>query len=507
MLCSRLFGRSLASPARRTGSALVLVMVVLGLGFVLAFALLESQTAYLFLQRNAVQLDQARQAALSGVSAALQHIRDSQWSGVGTSFRQKISSTQEFVVFYDQGDPLLTPGHPQYHLWPYRVTITVEGRAKDPNAPGFAVRHRIRLVVQLVPERMPDEPYGWQTATTHTFAQRYRPNGGTVRIEVPCQIQGPVLFQKQLRLMSKYPFPHEALIRFADDLNNMRQQGFPDYRPLVSLVRLPYSAQSADTLSLLQGHLGVPAQDTPADPNLDWSLTDRLDSYQLFPGGKLYQAQPLSSPLQNVVLKPDPKNNPLGIFFHDGLLEIEGDVQLEGTLVVYGSTSGGVRVRGQNVVLQGARLPALLGSEEPVQLPVIISQDDVEILGGAGVEVNGLVYAGDRFRVRKADQDQLVFRSYGPICAQRLHIQMRTDWDRGKEEWQSLWESFTQSGSLFFPQWLHQTQGLDPQPQIVLSPAQSSIQFHWPTPQQPLFVPASSGQGLRWEVVRWEQFP
>jgi hypothetical protein len=100
-------------------------------------------------------------------------------------------------------------------------------------------------------------------------------------------------------------------------------------------------------------------------------------------GGKTYLAKNILSPaLQNQTLGPT-SDNPAGVFNKIGSLDLNGNVKINGTLVVIG---GSVRVQGGgNVITAMDNFPAAM-----------IDQDINFKTAGASLEIRGLIWLGGR---------------------------------------------------------------------------------------------------------------
>ena len=502
---TRTDGAAFLGPAScRAGAALVLVMMVLSLGVVLSFALLQAQTAHMFLQRNADHTEQARQAALSGVSAALQQMRDPEWSGVDSSFQQDLGSGMSFLVSYTAGDDQLTPEDPDYWLWPYRVTVTITGRSEDPANPQIASEHTIRLVVQLVPEQLSPVPAAWTTSLQYALFQRYRSSGQDAVVEVPCQIQGRSRFQKKLKFMKSYPYPDQAAQRLAGDWYLLQQQQQTDYRTFTGEVELPLDKQTGRTLQALQA-LGVPVTDRKKNYREDWPLKRAIFSYRLYPGGPVFQAEQLPASLQDVVLEPDPTTNPLGLFFRIGSIELGEDVEIHGTVLTYTFWNGSLKLDGSDILIEPVSMLPLQGETKPVQLPAVILLQHLKVEEDCSAEIRGAVYVSDRLRVYKGSQGDIWLRIQGPVSVERLDIRARDEWDQDDPWWETTWQEFQQSGEPLFPLWLLENKGLDSTPRIVLSGPSDQVRYHWPDARYPIYVQPSEEEGLQWDLVRWEE--
>ncbi|HPP53384.1 MAG TPA: hypothetical protein PK777_10565, partial [Thermoguttaceae bacterium] len=95
-----------------TGVAVVMVLMVLAMTLAVCYAMLRTQSTTLLIQENEQLQNLARQAAMSGLRAALQRMHSADWSGGSSSFQETISSNQSFQVSYTPGDSLLTAADP-----------------------------------------------------------------------------------------------------------------------------------------------------------------------------------------------------------------------------------------------------------------------------------------------------------------------------------------------------------------------------------------------------------
>lgn len=187
---------------KRPGMAVIMVLGLLAITLAFSYAMIRSSSTSASIQRNSGRRGDARQAAMSGVSAALRKIHQDDWAGVGTSLSGTLSATESYQVTYSLGDPSLSPSNPDWEDYAYRVTIDSIGYASAPTQPTLVSKHKIRVVVHLAPELMSAEPTDWATFQQYTvFQARDR----EFRLELPARIEGPVRIQGEVKLATQYP--------------------------------------------------------------------------------------------------------------------------------------------------------------------------------------------------------------------------------------------------------------------------------------------------------------
>lgn len=100
--------------------------------------------------------------------------------------------------------------------------------------------------------------------------------------------------------------------------------------------------------------------------------------------GRTYAAAAIGSgTLSNVTLSPNSTTNPAGIFTYSGSLQLDGNVKINGTLVVVG---GQLKVRGTgNTITPASGYPA-----------AVVDQDLYFNGTGGGLEATGLVWTGGK---------------------------------------------------------------------------------------------------------------
>jgi len=472
----------------------------------LSYSVMRSQMSAVMIQHNSDLRLRARQAAQSGLAAGLRKMNQNDWGGINSTYTGNVNSTDGFAVVYATGDASLTPTNPSYSDYPYRVTMSVTGSASDPANPGVASSHTMRAVVRLVPRQLGPEPPDWPTMKQSTVFQS---SSASFSIDVPCRIQGQVWLQGTLQLCANVPNYDRANQQYVGDLGVMPSAGYPDDRPLTGPIFLPFSNTPWSTLSLLTGTLGAQATDTPQAAAVGWSYPGTIRSYQIYPGGEVYQVPLVSTPLANVSLAPDPQSNPLGVFYIGGDLHLQDNVSVQGSIIA----DGRVSIDGVNVSLQPPSLPALDGATQPVQLPVVIAGDDFQVGAGAQGSVQGIVAAFGDFLIQSGTQ-AAAFDLKGSVITNAFTIQPRSEWQLPSLWWVTQWELFnaqagnglgflfgqTSRGIPYFPIWLGQS-GFISTPILTLEPNPTPLTYHWKNPSDPVYVANPSDPGLRWDVL------
>jgi hypothetical protein len=158
-------------------------------------------------------------------------------------------------------------------------------------------------------------------------------------------------------------------------------------------------------------------------------------------------------------------------------------------------------------------LPALDGTTQPVQLPVVIAGDDFQVSAGGQGSVQGIVAAFDSFLIQSGTQSA-AFDLKGSVITTSFTIQPRSEWEIPNFWWVTLWQAFNAQagnglGNLFgqqsrgipyFPIWLGQS-GFISTPLLTLEPNPTPFTYHWKNPTDPVYVANPSDPGLRWDVL------
>ncbi len=415
--------------AGRRGVAILIVMLLLSITLGLSYAIVRSQTAALRVQQNATSAadrsGSARQAAITGMTCGLKHMGTREWNGVeewagdDSVLRGSLGPHERYVVSFNTGDVFLGSDDPEYESYPYRVTLLSTGYAADAESPEREARHQIEAVVQLIPRAVGPEPPEWPAMSSEFTV--YQWSQGSCEVHVPCRIEGRIRFQDRLKLGkgqpdcgSFYPWRDDAREPYLVDLatkESVEGRSYPPFGwPTVfdaqsddPLLFLPHDLQQRGLINLLEERMEVPTEDKPVSTLTGWRHPGELLSYRLYPGGKSYNALELRSgqlELKQTTLKPDPKTNPLGLYYHRGRIDLRDSVTIQGTLITKGTWDGDVHVFGKNVEIVPHDLPALHSDPEvPVRLPGVVVQDDFRIHPDAECSVVGMLAIWDDFEV------------------------------------------------------------------------------------------------------------
>lgn len=502
-------GSSAARSNCRRGVAVLVVLLMVSVAMAVAYVSMRSQSTALLVQRNTGLRGAARQAAMTGLAAAVKSMQSAGWAGVDTTLARSLGPGQRFEATFTTGDASLLPADADYDEYPYRVTLLVTGYAADPTRAGSQASHTIRAVARLVPRKLADEPTGWTDITDHAFCQW---DAGDSSLTVPFRVEGPVRIRAELDLSeSQLKWSADARRWYFEGLDWLRRNGRPDWRPFTGPVHLDYSEQDSDTFALLRTTLGTTTEDRSSASWFRWSSPFSSRTYRLYPGGKVYSVATLPSNLSGANLEPDPRTNPLGIFLQNGQLDFPANTTIRGTVLAVGSSNADVDFYGANVHLLPVDLPPLLHPDAPEGVPVrlatLVSVDDILFHRGSQASIEGLVMAADDFTVDNARQSETVISIRGKMAAKDIHIARRDEWDRSSSWWrlvESFWAPTDETA--LFPIWL-QVLGMDPEPRMTIRPDEQEIRYHWQKGNDPIYVPHPDDEGLRWELLSWVDNP
>ena len=487
---------------RRRGVAVFVVLMLIALTLSLSYAMVRTQSVSFMIQNNADRRLSAQQTAVTGMSIALKKMQQSDWAGFGSTLNGTISTTDSFTAVYTFGDPTLTAASSDYNDYPFRGTIAVAAKSADPLNPQNIATYQITSVVRLVPRQLSDEPTDWNTMQQYSF---YQSDVDRFEVDIPCQITGTVRIQGMLLIAPHYPDSYDAWWYYLRDLYNMQAWGgLPDYRPFTGKVYLPYSGQDVTHLDALRSTLAVPTVNTaPKSPSSDWVNLSGVSTYQLYPGGPVYNIPQVPAILQSTTLGPDPLTNPLGIYYCNSSLTIKNDVTIRGSLIC----KNNLIIDGTNVDFEPVELPGLFGAGTSVRLPAITCQKfNIKATATTG-KINGLVAVFNAFTIEKASETQS-FPIIGRVIAKQFLIQERTPWDTIDWNYYYYFAFWNQNPfiSHFFPVFMG-NKGRNPKPLLTIKPDTVPITYHWPTPNSSVFMINPADGALRWELVKWTENP
>jgi hypothetical protein len=487
---------------RRRGMALLMVLLLLSLTVGLSYAAMRGQATVGMIQRNSNRRASARQDAITGLSMALKKMNLATWTGVGTSLNGSIGTNDTFLVTYTTGDTQLSSTDPDQ---PYRVTLLSTGYSADPEQVQSIAIYRVRAVVRLIPRQLAAEPATWPNMLNYTV---YQWGLGSVSMMPPSRIEGNVCIQSALDLTSGYQWSSTERASYYQGLEQMRVAGLGDYKPFNGTLAITLSAQNTETKNLLQTQMGLTTVNTAAYTIPDMPFPVSISTYQLYPGGKVYSVPQLPGTLQSVTYQADPVNNPAGLFFHSGPIYLYDNTTINGTLV---TPSGGmIFIEGQQIKLNAVSLPALQGSTQPVQLPVVMTGDSFRVCWHSTVTINGMLAAGSTFLIDSDNQASMTMAHVGALIAKSISIPKRNDWDMWSMWWDTAYSSYTAqknqtNGSKYFPQYLQRNNSFNLTPQLTIKPSPTPIRYHWHNPQNTIYVANPADGGLRWDLLSWTE--
>lgn len=500
--------KNVGRPKRRIrrGVAIVLVLGMLAMTLALSYASLRGQATVAKLADNAGRGDAARQAAESGVYAALAKMSNNTWAGVATPLTSYIDANSWYEVTFETGDAQLTPADPEYGEYAFRVTINSTGYSTDPGQPTVRSIHKVEVVVQLARRKLYDAPANWNSLEPYTVYQwAIKQN----YIQQPVRVEGSLCFLGPVNIASDYPFTFITRDLYLGDLKDMFQAGGADYRPFNGPMVLAYSRQTAENQNLIAS-LGVTTVDITAATTAPVTAPVSVVNYKLYPGGKSYTPPVLQttygSSVQNLNLAPDPINNPLGIYRSRGALTVNNNVNITGTIISENTTPE-VQVYGTNVVFQAPNLAPLEDSTTTYQLPATIIKDDLRLHSDSGVTLRGLHMVFDEFELKQGSATTQ-FTLTGQLMGAGVSLRGRDNWVLNSGTW--LAERLAFEAQLldptpvpYFPTWMQQRQGLNPQPLLTLKRDSSGVKYHWQNWAQPVYQKDPTDPGLRWNLIRW----
>ncbi len=493
-------------PEPRRGFSVLIVLLLIAVTLSLSYASIRTQSVNARIQRNATFCVSARSAAASGLATALKTMHSVAWRGVDTTLIGRLSSHENFTVEFVAGDDELEAGHADYDRYPYRVTLNATGYAADPIHPTVIATHHAQAVVELIPRALSTPVAGLDELTDHTVCQW---RSGTCSLCVPFRIEGSVRLRSRMKLDDALEWTEEQQWWYYLGLNDMRKAGHADWRPFTGPVYFRFDEQDAQAYALIDTALQVNTIDTTSASTFVWQSNDAVMSYQLFPGGKVYDIETVSANLANIELAPNIMTNPAGLFSRSRSVQIRDGATIRGSLFTRGDGSSDIVVQGNDIRLEPMDLPPLDGASDPVQLPVLVSAGDISFGNGTEAVLKGLVMARDDFNVTTTQQNQMSLSLEGHIACGNLIVGHRTSWNSSKFWWNFVWSLFwlqRSEGIQWFPALLSLTD-LDIKPQITIVPDTRSIRYHYYHPTQPIYVPHADDDGLRWNVVRWTMNP
>jgi hypothetical protein len=508
--------------------AVLLVLLVLGIALVMAYGAMRVQSTAEQIQQNSIRRGDARQVAMTGLSEGLRGMNLTGWVGVGQSFSVSLNTTDRYTVVYATGDPdlTLTPSSitdadvvikPELLRYPYRVTVIAKGYSRDPGT-GVEVSHSARAVVELSARED-----GTDRATLADKWDKfldpvrkfvvYQREIDEFSIHMPLKINGNVRIRGPLELNEDYNDWDDVGDRYLNGLRLLRGSSTnpaDDDRPIAGELVWTPAAQSGTIVSWMVSKLGLTqtapglADNVPVPGVVDVPDTPK---YQLFPGGELYVPTELTS---DVTTSPtiNPLTNPLRIMYRTSDVRLRSNVNLQGTVVASGPT--GITLDGTNIRVDPVNQPMIGSQDSAVQLPSIVATN-LRHAAERNAILSGIVSVDNEFRI---DSGSLAtsLTVAGKLIAKRIRVRDRTEWDA--EDWGLLGDLLNTVLGLLVPDKDVPSLGEDYQPRIVFQGPDAGtpeVDYHWHKRilygDEPLYKEASTGSGLRWNIVSWKDSP
>lgn len=487
-----------SSREQRRGVAVLIVLALVAVTLGLAYASLRVQVTAQQLQANSTHHLSAREAAMSGITAALRKMHQSDWAGVSTALSASLDSSTRYEVAYTTGDTDLAVTNPLYREYPYRVTLVSTGYHTDAGT-GSRAMHRMRVVVKLVPRAVAADPTDWNYVQPYTVCQRR--DDADFELHMPFQMQGTTRIQRRARINKDYNRFDAAAVSYLNGLNAIFLQG-SDCRPFTGAIHWQAATQDTDERNWVTSNLGITTVETARHDLPAWSTLAPNATYQIYPGGATYNVVSVAQTVtQGTTLESDPLTNPLGIFYRNGDIRLQRDVTVKGALVADG-VGGNVVIAGTNVLLQAIDHPALFGSTAPVRIPTVIAANFGQNTG-ASATVNGFAYVEELLEIGR-DTQLATFSLNGKLVVRKIIINERTQWDSVSWDSAALVWNLLPAGKALFPIYMDTLWNVKKEPLIVFKPNTTTRNYHWLTRGTPLYAAGATDAGLCWDIVSWK---
>ena len=232
---------------------MIIVLGIIAATLATSYALMRGEFYEVRVQQNSNRQGLARQAALAGISVAMEKMGLSTWAGVGNTVTGNLTSQDSYSVTVTAGDDSLTSGSSNYSEYPYRVTLLSTGTSIDPNNSQSKATHKIRAVVRLIPRNLATGPSDLANIVNYTW---YQSQNDTFQFQVPLHVHGKVRVQGQVNLGGDYQWSSDAANRYLDDLDLMRQASPPDDRPFAGPLEISYQPKQWRHAELADRHAG-----------------------------------------------------------------------------------------------------------------------------------------------------------------------------------------------------------------------------------------------------------
>lgn len=402
----------------RRGMSLMIVMVTISTSLVLTYSFLRTQTIALQINRNGLRRDVALQAAQTGAAVALERIQAADWTGVAGQLTRDVSvdveGTASYIVNFRQRESL-NDGPDDSAL---SLVIHSTGIWQSATNPNETVKRHVEIVAELNPRvpgrtiRSGDSAAAMDLAANPGSYDRtqdyalFASEDTSLVLDPADRIDGKLWVRERIKI---YEDPHWTTAVRREMLQSIGSQfvtdgvsahphpfgssGVPAGESLITFTRTPSSSLQRDLSDLNVSW--QQASGTMSLPTIDYN---KWRTYRLYDGGFEYKASPLNWRLHGTTLAPSP-DNPLGIFFREGSLELGDHVTVRGTLVATGTiTVKGhfIRLAGFNWRGEGGE-PVIANDPAWPRLPSLVAHN-VEIARNSQTTIDGAVVVDDRLR-------------------------------------------------------------------------------------------------------------
>lgn len=374
----------------------MLVLVTISMSLVLTYAFTRTQATSMQIGLNVAHREEARQAAHTGAAVALERMQAADWAGVTEIPAGVINSDDMGTVGYRVTYEQYTSANTLPADAALRVVLKSVGYWQATTDARERVECRVEVVVRLSP-RVPgrtikagdsanasdrkanpgdyDTIQGYSLYTTQNDSLTLDPGDrieGTVRIEenVDCYLTPKWSSTVVNQVLSEIGTQH---VTTSGSQNILKHP-----HPLAAQIEYRTAPSSSNQTVL--GYLKTPWTVSSVDHTQPTVSFANWSTYRLYAGGFQYSAVQIPSNLSNVTLRPTAEN-PLGIFYCPGSVNIQGNVTIQGTLVathhlqfmgnkVYVSSFDWRDANGEPLIENSelwSRLPAVIADETQFQ--------------------------------------------------------------------------------------------------------------------------------------------
>ncbi len=413
---------------------MVVVLGIIAITLASSYAIMRSQFAAVRVQQNSNRRNAARQAAMVGLSVAMRGMEQSGWAGVSTTLSGTLSSQDSYSATYTAGDDSLTSSSADYAEYPYRVTIVSTGTSVDALNSQSKATHKVRAVMKLIPRKLSTGPSDFATIVNYTW---YQTANDTFSFQVPLRVQGKVRAQGVVELTDDYNWSSSISEEYLDDLDRMRQNGYPDYRPFTGPIELSFTINNGTVRNWLTGTVNVSLiSNSATGMSAQWVFPGSVSSYKLYTGGPAYNVPTVPSTITNT-LQADPTTNPLGLFSANGDVTLATGAAVQGTLI----GADHVTVTGANISLTPVDLLPLQGNSNKIRLPTMLAADDILVNDTGSPTIEGLVATFDKFNVRMGPVAKSISME-GNLVAKRFIFEGKNEFNLSSFGWSFAYNAF-----------------------------------------------------------------